>query len=232
METKTIKMGPLDVIVVEGDPGGAGIVLFHGFGADARDLAFLSTIVNTNPRPTWFFPNGPLEVVLGPGFIGRAWFPIDTALIHRAQVEGNPALLDNAFPKELSTARQLCVDFLHEISIPFSKLFLGGFSQGAILAADIALHAMENPAGLILFSGALVNKENWEKFVPLRKGVPFFQSHGKDDPLLPLRRAKALEELFVKGGLKGRLLQFNGGHEIPREVLTAFNGFLTERLSH
>lgn len=118
-----------------------------------------------------------------------------------------------------------------ELDIPLSKLFLGGFSQGAILATEIALNAVEKPAGLVILSGTLINEKNWNHLAHLRAGMPFFQSHGERDPLLPLERAKALEQLLQKGGLKGKLSTFPGGHEIPPKILGELKGFFEARLN-
>ncbi len=223
---KQQKMGPLDVLTIEGDPGGVGIVLFHGFGSDASDLLSLSTIFRGTPRPTWFFPNGPIEVSFGGGHTGRAWFPIDFDLLEHALYEKSGTFLDNAYSMELKTARLIVEEFIKDLPIPLSKLFLGGFSQGAMLATEITLHTYENPAGLILLSTTLVNKKNWEKAAHNHAGVKFFQSHGKDDTLLPFNRAQEVETLLIQGGLQGKLHSFSGGHEIPSSVLMELSAFL------
>jgi len=68
----------LEVVEIPGAPDGATIILFHGFGAGAMDLVPLSGVYKQRPRPTWLFPNGPLEIPIMPGYNGRAWFPVDS----------------------------------------------------------------------------------------------------------------------------------------------------------
>jgi len=58
----------------------------------------------------------------------------------------------------------------------------------------------------VLFSPSFVNEAGWRAGMPARKGLRVFVSHGRRDDILP----------------------FDGGHEIPIEVVTALNRFLAE----
>ena len=49
------------------------VIFFHGFGADAYDLKSLSEVLSTKNPSRWVFPQGILEVPIGPGWTGRAW---------------------------------------------------------------------------------------------------------------------------------------------------------------
>lgn len=227
-QANKVKLGPLEVLTIKGDKEGPAFIFFHGFGADAYDLLSLQTVYQSSPRPNWFFPSGSMTVSFAQGYTGKAWFPIDFDLLYKAHQQNQFKLIDQAFPQELSASRKIAEDFIHEIDIPFSKIFLGGFSQGAMLATEIALNAFENPAGLILFSSTLVNKTHWETKAPLRKGLPFFQSHGTEDILLPYSQAKMLENLLIHAGLKGKLHSFHGGHEIPPKILQELSHFLSQ----
>lgn len=227
---KRVVLG-IEVLEVRGDPHGAHIVLFHGFGADANDLLPLSGVFTGHPRPTWHFPQAPLEVPIGRSGQGRAWFPIDFDIIERALHQGEPPEISLAFPPDLPEIRQLGQKLILELNIPHHKLFLGGFSQGAVLATDLLLHSPHKLGGLLIFSGTLFLKEKWQTLAPLHGGTPFFQSHGINDPLLPLKGAEELSSLLQNAGLKGSLLTFPGGHEIPSPILLKLNAFLTPFLT-
>ena len=105
-------------------------------------------------------------------------------------------------------------------------MILGGFSQGAVVATEMALQAKKNIAGLMILSGTLINEKAWSSLCTSKKGLPFFQSHGKSDPLLPYKRAERLESILEKGGLVGSLNGFSGGHEIPPATLEQMRSFL------
>ena len=105
-------------------------------------------------------------------------------------------------------------------------IVLGGFSQGAMLACDVALHTTRPLAGLILLSGTLLAADEWTPLMPKRKGLRVFQSHGSADPLLPSFMAESLRDLLVQAGLSVEWVGFRGGHEIPGVVLEKLGGFL------
>lgn len=214
----------LEVLVVPGDKDGAHIVLFHGFGANGFDLLPLSGTYQERPKPTWYFPTGPLAVEIGVGYEGKAWFPIHFERLKK----GSSAA--EAFPTSLESIRVKCEQVIAALEIPLSKLIVGGFSQGAVLATELALHSFQRYAGLVIWSGTLVQPESWSKLAHAQAGLPFFQSHGDNDPLLPLAGAEALATVLQEGGLKGELHAFKGGHEIPQQILRKFASFLAAHL--
>ncbi len=118
-----------------------------------------------------------------------------------------------------------------ELHIPLSRLFIGGFSQGGVLAAELVLRAQENSAGLLIFSGTLIHEELWESLAPLHRNLHFFQSHGRYDPLLPLAGAVQLEKVLSKAGCKGHLHVFEGGHEIPLSLIQHIKNFLEKSIA-
>ncbi len=104
-----------------------------------------------------------------------------------------------------------------------------GFSQGAMMAVDLALRAPEAPAGVAVLSGTLVDRKTLEKLAPRRKGLPFFQSHGSVDPILGFQEARALEKALKDAGWSGSLLRFEGGHGVAPEVVAALGAWLSAR---
>lgn len=220
------KIAGLDTIVVPGDKNGLTIVLLHGFGASADDLAPLSHALNMRPRPTWVFPNGPLEISFAPGYTGRAWFPVNMEALQAALNAKQYDEVANAFPPEITDARGYINNLIDELGVLPSHLIIGGFSQGAVLATDTLLHSPHHLAGLLILSGTLICEPTWTKLAPVHAGTPFFQSHGTNDAILPHQKAQNLEKLLQAGGFKGKLHTFEGGHEIPPSTLSAAEKFL------
>lgn len=217
------EVGDLQIVELPGDPNKGTIVLLHGFGADAFDLFPLSGVYK---GPTWIFPQGPLQIQFAPGYTGRAWFPVNIELLTHAIREQRFDEIAQAFPPELNSAQATIENLLNELNIPRSKLILGGFSQGAVLAIETVLKSIERCGGLLIFSGTLINELSWKTLAPLHAKTPFFQSHGSNDPLLPLKKAQDLEKLLIDSGFKGKLHSFNGGHEIPHAILLQLSAFL------
>ncbi len=203
-------------------------ILFHGYGADAYDLQTLSDVI-TAPSPLHFiFPQGVLEVPIGPGWTGRAWWPINIQALQEAAASGKPRDLSKETAPGIVDLRKKIFAAIESLKVPWSQIIIGGFSQGAMLATDICLNAPENPRALVCLSGSLVNKDEWKTLVNRRAGTPFFMSHGKSDAVLDARGSAQLETFLINGGLKGKLITFPGTHEIPIDIIGKLNEFLKD----
>jgi phospholipase/carboxylesterase len=53
-----------------------------------------------------------------------------------------------------------------------------------------------------------------------------FISHGRRDDILPFAAADRLQQTLRQAGLRVTWYPFEGGHEIPAEVVTGLNQFL------
>lgn len=220
------RLGGLDTLVVPGSADGLIIVMFHGFGADASDLAPLAEVVPTPAGTTWLFPNAPIQVPLGPHMVGRAWFPIDMVEMQAAIVAGRHRDLSTQTPPALAQSQQMATQMLIDYNAPLNRVVFAGFSQGAMLATAMTLQAPEQPAGLVILSGTLLDEQNWRRFAPQRRGLRFMQSHGQRDPLLDVVAARKLQQLLLDAGLDGQLHEFRGEHEIPPAVLREMASYL------
>jgi phospholipase/carboxylesterase len=210
--------GALRAVFVPGRPESPAVVLCHGFGANAMDLASLSSLA---PELNWYFPEAPLA--LGPG--SYAWFPLVAEELARLKSLGRNIEFEDVVPPGLSQSRNALSDFIAEANIA-SNLILGGFSQGGMLAIDAYMRMEKSPLGLAVLSSSLVCREQWQELAQNRAGKSFFQSHGTMDQVLPFSRAKKLESLLTGAGMQGALLDFAGGHEIPRGVSLALSDYL------
>jgi phospholipase/carboxylesterase len=230
---KLTKFGDLSVRVTggtDGDGAGSGpaVVLLHGFGAPGDDLVPLWRALAA-PRGTRFvFPAAPLD--LGPQYVGgRAWWPIDMDERMRRQALGEARDLAEV-PVGLADARAKVEAVLDEVvrtlQPPPGKVALGGFSQGAMLALDVALHSAQPLAGLVLLSGTHIAADEWAKRFDARTGLPVFMSHGQADELLPFATSEALRDTLKARGLAVEWLAFRGGHGIPPTVVDKAGAFL------
>ena len=204
------------------------VVLFHGYGADANDLAPLEGFLDREQKASWIFPQGPMEVIIGPHMTGRAWFDIDIQALEQAMMRGEYRDLTQAQPPGLDAMSEQGEEFLRQLQKNHSNVIIGGFSQGAMLATAITLRAEKKPEALVVLSGALVNESQWKIWAQMEnlQGIPLFQSHGENDALLDPKQAVQLFQLLKKAEMKGRRYQFKGGHEIPPTILTQLNEFL------
>jgi phospholipase/carboxylesterase len=222
LKPRRVVIGGLDTVEFPAPEDAPTIVIFHGYGADGADLAPLALELGLSKAARWLFPDAPLPLDWG----GRAWFAIDVQSIDRAQRTGKPVDWSDSDPAALEDARGAAGSFIEELRVPWQKLILGGFSQGSMMATDLALRAPETPRGLVVLSGNLICAKHWRELAPRRKGMPFFMSHGSADPILGFPGALKLEQLLREGGLDGKLLRFEGGHAIPPEAQDGLRSFL------
>ena len=220
------QLGKIHCQEINHDDNAPWVIFFHGYGADANDLLPLGEIISTKKTYNWLFPNGILEVPIGPAWTGRAWWNIDMMEIQRAMESGTHRDFSNDVPKGFEKARDMAFEMIKQLRVPWDQIILGGFSQGAMLATELYLRAPETPKGLVLMSGTLVCQEEWKKLIPARAGRRFFQSHGEADQVLGFKQAQKLETLLTQNGMKGSLMNFRGGHEIPQQVLNKIGEYI------
>lgn len=225
------QLGKIHCLEINKDDNAPWIIFFHGYGADCHDLFSLGEAIQTNKTCNWLFPNGILEVPIGPGWTGRAWWNIDMMEIQRAQAAGEHRDFSNETPKGMDKARDAAFEMIRQMKVPWSNIILGGFSQGAMLATELYLRAPETPRGLVIMSGTLVNQNELKPLVEKRKGESFFQSHGQSDQVLGIKQAQKLETLLTQNGMKGSLLSFRGGHEIPFPVIQESTKYINSQLA-
>ena len=210
---------------VEVDDGARPLVLLHGFTSSPQDwLPFVATI----RRPTGthlIFPEGP---DLQAGGRARGWWPLDLAS-HRDGT-GLPDL-SRSRPAGLAAAAARVQTLLEEIiertgSRP-ADVMLGGFSQGAMVSAEIAFRSDTPLKALVLLSPTVIDEPSWRDGIPQRRGLPVFIAHGRQDEVLPFSASARLAETLRTAGLRVTWLPFDGVHEIPGPVVDALGEFLT-----
>ncbi len=194
------------------DPNLDSIVLFHGYGADAQDLFPLSKVIPTQKKFNWYFPNGPISIPLGVGWTGKAWWPIS---LDRYQKESRNLDISDEVPEDIEKLVSDFSSWIKAKKIDPKKLIIGGFSQGGMLALNLFFNLEVPPKALILLSSNLVNKTNLKKHLKSEMiDSAFFMSHGQNDPVLPMGGADRLHSFLTSAGLRGKMIRFNGGHEM------------------
>jgi phospholipase/carboxylesterase len=222
-----LEIAGLTTRIIEPPDAKLTCVLLHGFGAPGDDLVGLAGELDAPVRLV--FPAAPLE--LG-GLYGdaRAWWLLDLDRLQDELRRGVPRDRRDEVPDGLIAARdhmnRLIDQLVVQLGITDDQLVLGGFSQGAMLSLDVALHRPRPPAGLILMSGTLLAESVWRPRMASLAGVPVMMSHGRHDPLLPYSIAEVLRDRLTEAGAAVDWQPFVGAHEIPRGALDAANRLL------
>jgi phospholipase/carboxylesterase len=206
--------------------GKTAICIFHGYGASMMDLYDLSSVISTNFKADWFFPNGFIPLNMGMGMMARAWFPIDMQALEQAMIAGEYRDFSDNYPEEFQFAIDKCQGFVDFLKTKYENIVIGGFSQGAMISSHLSLKNADVTKALLLLSGNLIGSKQLLELTNDSKPFPFFQSHGKEDTVLGFRHAMSLYELLKLGGHEGEFVAFKGGHEIPEVVIDKTSKFL------
>src|SRR4051812_36922991 len=143
-------------------------ILCHGYGAPGDDLVPIGEHLAgvLGDRVSFAFPEAPLPLP-GPAgaFGGRAWWHIEVSRFERALSSGKLEELFDEVPDGMADARKKVREVVDALAtrakLPMSKIVLGGFSQGAMIATDVALRLEEAPAALAILSGTLLCRPEW-----------------------------------------------------------------------
>lgn len=219
----------IDILTVLRPQATKTVVLLHGYGANYEDLASLAPIIDRERKWNWIFPNGIQPVPMGAYGSARAWFPLRMAEIEAAAMRGETVDFTSVCPNGMKEAEERLVSLINSLRLDSADLVLGGFSQGAMMTVQLAINLKTKPRGLLLFSGALINRNEWIDKLPRLAGVPVFQSHGAGDQILGFEYAERLRQLFVDANVPVEWVPFQGGHEIPLQVIQKATAFLQLR---
>lgn len=204
-----------------GESGGTSVVLLHGWGARGDDLVPLARSL-TRPGSRFVVPAAPLSRSQG----GRAWWRLNQTPRPEHALEEHP-VPQRVHPAVLS-ARQAVLGVIRTVRERHApkRLCVAGFSQGAMLALDVALH-VEPPLDCVAVLSGLLLRDSLGGLSRKRVGRPrVFIAHGRNDPVLPFATAERARDMLKRAGFDVRWLPFAGAHSIPSAVRLALDRFL------
>jgi phospholipase/carboxylesterase len=160
------------------------LVLLHGIGADERDLLPLAPALD--PRLLVVGLRAPHRYQ-----VGHAWFQIDFRL--------------GGIVPDVAQARRTLVDLVAwleaapgRLGADERRLFLLGFSQGAMMSLGVLLTAPERLAGVVALSGR--SPEGLFEMRVERQAVarvPVLAAHGTRDDVLPVAEGRRIRDGFT-----------------------------------
>ena len=206
IEDNFLTLNAIAVPPSNGNPHDHLLVLLHGWGADANDLAPLAQVFDL-PNYQCLLPNAPFPHPEVP--LGRAWYALETQS-HDGLSKSRQQLRDWLFSLENQTG------------VSLSRTVLGGFSQGGAMTLDVGI---ELPlAGLFSLSGYLHFQPH-----PLKTAIPpILMVHGKQDFVVPIEVARQTRDALNGINAKIEYHEFNMGHEIPQIVLNLVEKFIKQ----
>lgn len=179
------------------------VILMHGRGADAHDLADLAPLLDPPPGCRFVFPNAPRPWEASPGMtFGWTWF------------DGWPPK-----PDSIAASREELIQFAGEVTAryPTTSLIVAGFSQGAMMALDVGLRI--DAAGIVAMSGGLYE-------FPETTPRPVFLGHGTLDDVVPVANARRARLVLEDHGFDVEYHEYPMGHQIVMEEMAEVRAFI------
>lgn len=194
------------------------LVLLHGRGASAESILALAPEIG-----------GDGWAALAPQAAGGAWYPHSFL----APLEANEPWLSSAIRAVLATVGQA-----QAAGIARRRIVLGGFSQGACLALEVAARSAGRWGGVFALSGGLIGTGPGPTDAPPLQGMggiypdkafdydgdvagtPVFIGAADIDPHIPLARLERSADVFRQRGAAVDLRVYPGlGHAVhPDEI--------------
>ena len=193
------------------------VMTLHGYGMRASYLAPFASSLRVPAR--FLYPEGGVRVDGN----GRAWWP--RIARHPAPVPGRAGFIR---PSGSLEARAQVSAWLEDPDLvpPGAAVVLAGFSQGGMLAADVALLGGRRLAGLALFSSAAIAVEEWRPQLHRLRGMPVLLAHGRHDDALAFECGLGLRDLCTEAEAGLEFVDFDGGHQMPLPVWRGFRRLL------
>lgn len=217
MDEQQTRLADLHACLIGGRNGARlRVVLLHGYDMRPADLTPFAHSLGI-PGVAYAFPQAPVAV----SSTGFAWWP----QIASRQSTANDFWQD--YPAGRERARALLGEFLGQLrDQDDAPLMLVGFSQGGMLACDMALMEDSAVSALGMMSSSCIAWDEWISRRGRLAGVPAFVSHGRADPVLSFAAGQRVAGFLTSGGAQVAWSPFEGGHEIPFSVWRQFKRFI------
>lgn len=197
------------------------VVLLHGIGADERDLLPLADALD--PRLAIASLRAPYEAEP----MGHAWYALDW------RTSPPTPRLDEA-----ERSRAALAAFLPEVVARLgadpARVFLLGFSQGAVMALAVALTRPDLVRGVVAHSARLLplleRPEGRASPEALRR-LDVLVLHGADDDVIPVENGRAIREALAPAlGDRITYAEHDAGHFVTEASLADVAAWLAVRI--
>ena len=190
------------------------VIVLHGRGADANDLADVAPAIDAGYR--FVFPNAPKPFEPYRGMtMGWTWF------------DGWPPT-----PATIADSRAKITTFLDQIleryPTPDGKLILAGFSQGGLMSLDIGFRTEHELAGIVVMSGALY--EDGAPDLKTHGARPVLIVHGEADEVIPVNAARRARRVLEEHGIATEYHEFAMGHWVTPDSIAVVAEFIARCL--
>ncbi|MFK8181880.1 MAG: alpha/beta hydrolase [Phormidesmis sp.] len=190
------------------------IVLLHGWGANAENVAGLIEAINMIAVPfKGLLPDAPFDHPMAPG--GKQWYSFpqnyDFRRVHDFEAQAD---LQESRARLLAWMRSLPA----QTGIPLEKTIMGGFSQGGAMTLDVG---PQLPLSAMLILSSYSHAPIAQCITPR----PVLVLHGRQDPVVPIESALDTKAQLEAQDLSVTYKEFDMGHEVSLDALQVASAF-------
>jgi phospholipase/carboxylesterase len=195
------------------------LLLLHGYGSNERDLVGLAPYLD----PRFQIVSARAPQTLSPG--SYAWFELSWTVANDIIINFQQA----------EQSRTLLIGLIAEALAAYggdpARVYLLGFSQGAIMSASVTLTEPDLIAGAVLMSGR-IPEEIRPLIAPAERldGKPFLVVHGTADTVLPIRNGRASQAFLAALPVALTYQEYAMAHEVSAQSLADVTAWLTAQL--
>ncbi|GBG25039.1 Acyl-protein thioesterase 1 [Hondaea fermentalgiana] len=229
----TSKMGKMSregttILIEPPETADSVVVIMHGLGDTANGFADVAQMFSARmPTTKFILPTAPTQpVTLNRGMRMPSWYDI-------VSLGGGPSETFEGIEDSAQRIRGI-LDQEHEKGMPYNRMVLAGFSQGAAMSlfTGLQLPAEKKLAGLLVMSGYLAGYNKF-KLTPGLEDTPVLHQHGTSDQVVSFdmgdRTQKRVQEL---GATDYTLEPYKGmSHSVSPEELGSGLAFLQKVLA-
>ncbi len=190
------------------------LILLHGVGSNEQDLFRIA-----NDLPDNFLvisARAPFTIAEG----RYKWYDVDFSL-------GTPRFS----AEQAEKSRVIILNFINQLkekhSFNENEIYLGGFSQGAIMSFSVGLTQPDKIKGIIALSGRVL-ADIKPKIADQNKlkSLKVFVIHGTKDEVLSINYARQSKQLLDSLHIRNTYFELNMGHTITSDVIALLNKWL------
>lgn len=201
------------------------LILLHGYGSNEEDLFSFSSEL---PQELLIISaKAPLSI----GYGAYAWYSIDFEMDFNRGNDKRGNI--NQAKESLQKIEELIDYIIVKYKVNKDKIFLLGFSQGAILSYALAMRNPTKIKNIISLSG-YINNELIPQDLSIEdcKKLDFFISHGNVDQVLPIDWSRNSLPILNSLKIKYTFNEYPVGHGVNPQNFNDFKNWIIDKLKN
>lgn len=220
--TELITSGALPALVRAPQPSDKphpALIMIHGRGANEGDIYELVPFVDK--RVLIVAPRGPNRMSDDPRG-SYSWYEWSSAGVL------SPGVLDISLAGVSGLLDQL--EEVGGVPVDKSQVYIGGFSQGAVMSLLVAAHQPDKLAGILPHSGVMTAPAAERFRAGAFRGKPAFVAHGLEDQILKVGLGQEIKAVLEESGVDVTYREYPIGHSTSPASRQDLGNWLNARL--